>query len=41
MVYAYNISGDYDDFYFTTIEEINEQIAVAEVFIQMVEEYCN
>ena len=34
-------ASDYDDFYIATIEEVNEQIAVAEEFIRMVEEYCN
>lgn len=34
-------ASDYDDFYVTTLEEVNEQIATAEEFIQMVESYCN
>ena len=34
-------ASDYDDFYVTTLEEVNEQIATAEDFIQMVESYCN
>lgn len=34
-------ASDYDDFYIATIEEVNEQIAIAEEFIQMVEDYCN
>lgn len=34
-------ASDYDDFYITTVEEVEEQIAVAEEFICMVEEYCN
>ena len=34
-------ASDYDDFYIATVEEVNEQIAVAEEFIQMVEDYCN
>lgn len=34
-------ASDYDDFYIATIDEVNEQIAVAEEFIQMVERYCN
>ena len=33
--------SDYDDFYIATVEEVEEQIAVAEEFIQMVEDYCN
>lgn len=33
-------ASDYDDFYIATIEEVNEQIAIAEEFIKMVEEYC-
>lgn len=33
-------ASDYDDFYITTIEEVDEQIAVAEEFIQMAELYC-
>lgn len=33
-------ASDYDDFYITTVDEVNEQIAIAEEFIQMVEEYC-
>lgn len=33
--------SDYDDFYIATIEEVDGQIAVAEEFIQLVEEYCN
>jgi uncharacterized protein YnzC (UPF0291/DUF896 family) len=27
-------------FYIATVDEVNEQIAIAEEFIQMVEEYC-
>lgn len=34
-------ASDYDDFYIATVEEVEEQIAVAEEFIQMVEDYCN
>lgn len=34
-------ASDYDDFYIATIAEVDEQIAVAEEFIQLVEEYCN
>lgn len=34
-------ASDYDDFYIATVEEVDEQIAVAEEFIQMVEAYCN
>lgn len=34
-------ASDYDDFYIATVEEVNEQIAIAEEFIQMVEDYCN
>ena len=33
-------ASDYDDFYIATIEEVNEQIAIAEEFIQMIEQYC-
>ncbi len=33
-------ASDYDDFYITTIEEVEEQIAIAEEFIQMAEAYC-
>ncbi len=33
-------ASDYDDFYIATMDEVDEQIAVAEKFIQMVEEYC-
>lgn len=33
-------ASDYDDFYITTVDEVNEQIAIADEFIQMVEEYC-
>lgn len=33
-------ASDYDDFYIATVEEVDEQIATAEEFIQMVEEYC-
>ena len=33
-------ASDYDDFYIATVEEVDEQIAVAEEFIQMVEAYC-
>ena len=33
-------ASDYDDFYIATIEEVNEQIATAEEFIEMVEKYC-
>lgn len=34
-------ASDYDDFYIATVEEVEEQIAVAEEFIQMVEDFCN
>lgn len=34
-------ASDYDDFYIATVEEVNEQIAIAEEFIQRVEDYCN
>lgn len=34
-------ASDYDDFYIATVEEVNEQITVAEEFIQMVEDYCD
>ena len=34
-------ASDYDDFYIATVEEVDEQIAVAEEFMQMVEKYCN
>lgn len=34
-------ASDYDDFYIATAEEVDEQIVVAEEFIQMIEEYCN
>lgn len=33
-------ASDYDDFYIATIEEVKEQIQIAEQFIQMVENYC-
>ena len=33
-------ASDYDDFYFATIDEVNEQIATAEEFIALVEQYC-
>ena len=33
-------ASDYDDFYIATKEEADEQIAIAEEFIQMVEDYC-
>lgn len=33
-------ASDYDDFYIATIDEVNEQIATAEEFIEMVEAYC-
>ena len=33
-------ASDYDDFYIATKEEADEQIAVAEEFIQMIETYC-
>ncbi len=33
-------ASDYDDFYITTIEEVDEQIAIAEEFVQMAEKYC-
>lgn len=32
---------DYDDFYITTAQEVDEQIAIAKEFIEMVEKYCN
>ena len=34
-------ASDYDDFYIATVEEVNEQIAIAEEFIRRVEDYCN
>ncbi len=33
-------ASDYDDFYIATREEAEEQIATAEEFIQVVENYC-
>ncbi len=33
-------ASDYDDFYIATVEEVDEQIDIAEEFVQMVEEYC-
>lgn len=33
-------ASDYDDFYIATKSEVEEQIAVAEEFLQMVETYC-
>ena len=33
-------ASDYDDFYIATKEEADEQIVIAEEFIQMVEAYC-
>lgn len=33
-------ASDYDDFYIATKEEADEQIAVAEEFIRMIETYC-
>lgn len=33
-------ASDYDDFYIASREESERQIAVAEEFIQLVEEYC-
>lgn len=33
-------ASDYDDFYIATKDEAQEQIETAEVFIQLVEEYC-
>ncbi|MBU5478597.1 HEPN domain-containing protein [Eubacterium sp. MSJ-13] len=33
-------ASDYDDFYIASIEEVNEQILVAEEFIEMVQKYC-
>lgn len=33
-------ASDYDDFYIATRSEAEEQIALAEEFIQMVESYC-
>ncbi|MDO5151559.1 MAG: HEPN domain-containing protein [Oscillospiraceae bacterium] len=33
-------ASDYDDFYIATVDEVDEQIAIAEEFIQMVEAYC-
>lgn len=33
-------ASDYDDFYIATKSEAEEQIAVAEEFLQMVETYC-
>lgn len=32
--------SDYDDFYIATREEADEQIAIAEEFVQMIEKYC-
>ena len=34
-------ASDYDDFYIATVEEVEEQITIAEEFIKMVEQYCN
>ena len=34
-------ASDYDDFYIATVEEVDEQIAIAEEFICMIEAYCN
>ena len=34
-------ASDYDDFYIASREEAERQVAVAEEFIQMVENYCN
>lgn len=33
-------ASDYDDFYIASIEEVNEQILVADEFIDMVQRYC-
>lgn len=33
-------ASDYDDFYIASREESERQVAVAEEFIQLVEEYC-
>ena len=33
-------ASDYDDFYIASIEEVNEQILVANEFIDMVQKYC-
>lgn len=33
-------ASDYDDFYIASIEEVNEQILVADEFIDMVQKYC-
>lgn len=33
-------ASDYDDFYIATLEEAKKQIAVAEEFIKIIEEYC-
>lgn len=33
-------ASDYDDFYIATREEADEQIAIAEEFVQMIEKYC-
>lgn len=33
-------ASDYDDFYIASIEEVNEQILVAQEFIDMVQKYC-
>lgn len=33
-------ASDYDDFYIATIDEVNEQISIAEEFIKMTEAYC-
>lgn len=34
-------ASDYDDFYIATMDEVDEQISIAEEFVAMVEEYCN
>ncbi|MBQ7372482.1 MAG: HEPN domain-containing protein [Blautia sp.] len=34
-------ASDYDDFYITTLDEVDEQIATAEEFIGLVEDYCH
>lgn len=33
-------ASDYDDFYIATMDEVNEQIATEEEFIEMVERFC-
>lgn len=40
-VEAIRHASDYDDFYISSREESEKQIAVAEEFIKMVEDYCS